>query len=498
MKKKVGVFLLGFMFVFSISKAQLAKKEGITLEAIGKELGELAEKTDSESVQRLEFEARALAASNNESFVNVSVKIFEFLGQTKESEKIEKSIVKRFPKGVKARIEAFNSVFKSQQSVSANVIQKKYDSWLKKFPEDAEIHGEQPIYSQALMRMALEYYNENNFLTGDSLVDVAKHRSNFGQYANWLGAKLIANKNLQAANYVLSNAYEVSSRAIQSTDAAIKNNNDARSFLIIAQNYCQVLNSLKDYETLSNVLTFFITTPHASTTNNALMLGQAFLNQGKKLDAFLAMDNYLRMSNIQGRDQKVIEMLKPLYIELNGPQANFDTYISGIRANVTQVLSSKFKKEMVKVKAADFTLTDLDGHQVSLSDYKGKVVVLEFWATWCSPCKRSLPGMQALVNKYKQDSEVQFLFVDVFQKESNYKELVEKYMIENKYTFKVLFDHMDNYEQSVAKAYAVQGIPHKVVIDKNGFIRFQGTGDLADPEKTVNELSVKIELARGE
>src|SRR5690606_5644560 len=150
----------------------------------------------------------------------------------------------------------------------------------------------------------------------------------------------------------------------------------------------------------------------------------------------------------------------------------------------------------IKRKAPAFSLTDRNGKTVSLADLKGKIVVLEFWATWCSPCRRSLPGMQAVANKYGDDSEVVFLFVDVFQKEPNYKELVEKYLADHGYRFHTVFDKMDDPSQSMVRAYGVNVIPHKVIIDREGFIRFEGTGDLAHLEKTVNELSAKIELVR--
>lgn len=79
---------------------------------------------------------------------------------------------------------------------------------------------------------------------------------------------------------------------------------------------------------------------------------------------------------------------------------------------------------------------------VTLSQLKNKVVILDFWATWCSPCKASFPTMQLLVNKYKDDKDIAFLFIDTkeFTTPQNTLTEVSKYIQEKKYSFNVLFD----------------------------------------------------------
>lgn len=104
--------------------------------------------------------------------------------------------------------------------------------------------------------------------------------------------------------------------------------------------------------------------------------------------------------------------------------------------------------------------------------------------------------MQAAVNKYQNDKEVEFLFIDTWQREENYKELVNEFITQNKYTFHVLFDEMKDRSKATTTAYGVSGIPHKVVIDKEGFIRFESSGGSPDVDKVVNEMETKIELAR--
>src|SRR5690554_335086 len=69
-------------------------------------------------------------------------------------------------------------------------------------------------------------------------------------------------------------------------------------------------------------------------------------------------------------------------------------------------------KAHVSAPAPDFVLKDLDGNTVSLKDQKDKVVILDFWATWCGPCIQSFPSMQTAIDLYKNDPNVVFLFIN--------------------------------------------------------------------------------------
>jgi len=147
---------------------------------------------------------------------------------------------------------------------------------------------------------------------------------------------------------------------------------------------------------------------------------------------------------------------------------------------------------VLNIPAPAFTVRDLDGKEVSLSDYKGKVVVLDFWATWCEPCQKSFPGMQELVTKYKDDPEVKIFFVDTREKKKEYKDLVRKFLAEHHYTFQVLLDDQGSgpSEKTLYTQYDMPGIPTKYIIDKAGHIRFKDIG--FRPGTTADELSAKV------
>ncbi len=111
-------------------------------------------------------------------------------------------------------------------------------------------------------------------------------------------------------------------------------------------------------------------------------------------------------------------------------------------------------------QAASFSLPNLSGEMVQLSDFKGKIVLLDFWATWCAPCRRAHPGLQELHEEFRD----QGLVILGINNETEQK--ARSYMKENGYTFPTLMDPDD----AVAAKYGVSAIPYYFVIDREGVI----------------------------
>ncbi|KZE12779.1 TlpA disulfide reductase family protein [Priestia aryabhattai] len=117
-----------------------------------------------------------------------------------------------------------------------------------------------------------------------------------------------------------------------------------------------------------------------------------------------------------------------------------------------------------KDTAPPFTLSDTNGKTVQLSDFKGKKVILNFWATWCPPCQKEMPDMQAFYKKYGND--VQLLAVNLTSSEGS-KQAVSKFLKEKQFTFHVLLDDQDTVG---SKKYRVSTIPTSYFIDEEGKI----------------------------
>ncbi|MFO1055246.1 MAG: redoxin domain-containing protein [Planctomycetota bacterium] len=127
------------------------------------------------------------------------------------------------------------------------------------------------------------------------------------------------------------------------------------------------------------------------------------------------------------------------------------------------------------VAAPDFVAQDIDGKDVRLSDFRGKVVVLDFWATWCGPCKASLPHTQAVADRY-QDAGVVVIASCTSDERANFVSWVKAHQLDYP---RILFTHDPN-ERKAQRAsralYGVSGIPHQFIIDRDGKLVAQVSG----------------------
>lgn len=185
----------------------------------------------------------------------------------------------------------------------------------------------------------------------------------------------------------------------------------------------------------------------------------------------------------------MLDHLQAIYKQLNTPKDEFDNLQKKNKLLADQKNAAAIKRKLGSTKATDFKLKNLSGEVVSLSGLKNKVVILDFWATWCGPCKASFPGMQELVNKYKNDTDVVFLFIDVLEikEPQKVREMVAAYIKENNYSFNVLFDE----KNKASKAYKIFSVPSKFIIDKKGNIVF-----MSNDENFFDDISSLIDAAK--
>ena len=125
------------------------------------------------------------------------------------------------------------------------------------------------------------------------------------------------------------------------------------------------------------------------------------------------------------------------------------------------------------IPTADFSMQDENGNTVWLSDYFGKPIVLNFWATWCGPCKTELPYFDELAKEY--GGKVRFLMVDLTDGSRETLSDVEAFLAETGYTFPVYFDTSLN----GALTYDASTIPVTFFIDSHGYLRATQRGSIS-------------------
>ncbi|HCL82301.1 MAG TPA: hypothetical protein DHW81_08890 [Nitrospiraceae bacterium] len=134
--------------------------------------------------------------------------------------------------------------------------------------------------------------------------------------------------------------------------------------------------------------------------------------------------------------------------------------------------------------ASDFTLPDVNGKKISLSEFKGKVVILNFWATWCGPCRAEMPSLNKLYLEFK-DKGLAVIAVSVDTSEKPVKSFIKKHNL----SFPVL---MDKNKAVSFDEYGVLGLPTTFIIYKNGFIAEKIIGEREWNSPRIKEKIIRL------
>ena len=145
------------------------------------------------------------------------------------------------------------------------------------------------------------------------------------------------------------------------------------------------------------------------------------------------------------------------------------------------LLGMAARPPLIGSPAPEIVLKDLQGRAVKLSDLRGKVVLVNFWATWCKPCKEEMPAMQASYDKLRDKG---FVVLAVNELEDTAR--VAEHIRTHGHTFEVVMDH----NNQVANMYGVVGLPASFLIDPQGIVRERISGSLLT-ESRIEEMVKK-------
>ena len=351
------------------------------------------------------------------------------------------------------------------------------------------------LYGTAAVNFALY----NDYAQFENYINKIQNKFNQTSFMNMAASKLLQEGvDPEYANKISKQTLTLYQSFKNDTTARPKefSPKDWQRFMDFAQypyydTYAQSLYALKQYEeALKYQKMAFDEKPEEGVPSSVQRYARLLELTGKKEEA---KELLLRMARRGRLNKMMLDHLQTIYISENGSDENLGVYLDSLHKSVQASMIGELKPKMLNETAPAFTLKDINNKKVKLSDYAGKIVVLDLWATWCKPCIESFPAMQSMVEKHP---EIAFLFIAVDEREKDRLPRVKGFIEKGNYPFTVLIDEPvapNSLVYKITSAYKPDGIPAKYIIDKNGILRFKTSCFDTDTE-LMNELEAMFTI----
>ncbi|WP_433811968.1 TlpA family protein disulfide reductase [Flavobacterium johnsoniae] len=420
-----------------------------------------------------------------------------------KADSIENVIVKQFPKGAFLRFKAYQKIMPIADAAERN---KVITQFLADFPYTTDVPDSQKYFYDNIVKMQFGYYFENkDYKSVLALIPTMN-------FANLNDAY---HQNISKALYL-----KVVDPAVIETMAV--------PMIKLMQEKVNDMSYMQGIYWSPNQAT-----ENAKTQlNNELVIQIRMYDMLKKykevLETFelLPFQKRYEKASINDIHVRALEALNKPTTEVLKNAAKANTLSEGLTAKLKEAFIKEGKKEadfpayleqlkkennseekitlMNPVQAPAIKVQSADGKTKELALNSGKIIVIDFWATWCGPCKKAFPAMQQLVNNFKEDKQVEIYFISTQETKEGYKKEAVAYLKEKGLKLDTYFDlikkgggtnnaSFSNY----AAIFKSSGIPRKVVI-KNGQIRFTSEGYSGNPGQLVDELTNVINALKNE
>lgn len=408
--------------------------------------------------------------TDNEAELTLNQRYFLFLGEKRAADSLAALLHRRFPEGMFVREEHMQAVSREKDFGRKTAL---FNQFIKQFPEPAGKGNQDYQYTRLYQEMGTAAIESGNEAAAEKYVALLQQRNEKVAFFARAARFYLSQQQLPAA-------VKWAERGVQITDTTSTYGWDAYLALASAR--------LEQQQYDKGLPLAAIAYAHTKSKEAAMLYVKLLVAAGEPGAAQTLLENAVQ------HGQASVEMkaqLKVLY-EKTGNLLPYRQYLAGLLPPADNKEKQSLKESMLKESVESISLRDTAGKTVQLSDFKGKIVVLDFWATWCKPCIQSFPAMQQVM---QQHPEVVFLFIATFET-GDALQKVKLFSREKQYPFHYLMDEPLK-TGSNFKAFThfrVPSVPYKVVLDRKGDIRFRSGGFAGNDDALITELNIMIGL----